>query len=97
MKTPQELLKERKERIRKAVALEKTDRTPVVTLADGFCATHMGVKLSEFCSSLKASNKVMVESIRDMGPGFILASGCAVPVNAKIENVKAMIAAATGK
>ncbi|WP_186451085.1 hypothetical protein [Sporomusa sp. KB1] len=50
MKPPQELLKERKERIRKAAALEKTDRTPVVTLADGFCATHMGVKLSEFCS-----------------------------------------------
>jgi hypothetical protein len=36
MKAPQELLNERKERIRKAVALEKPDRTPVVTLADGF-------------------------------------------------------------
>ena len=67
MKTPQELLQERKERIRKAVALEQTDRTPVVTLADGFCATHMGVKLSDFCSSLKASNKVMVDSIKELG------------------------------
>ncbi|WP_245692730.1 uroporphyrinogen decarboxylase family protein [Sporomusa acidovorans] len=35
--------------------------------------------------------------IKDMGTGFILASGCAVPVNAKVENVKAMIAAANGK
>jgi uroporphyrinogen-III decarboxylase len=35
--------------------------------------------------------------IKDMGQGFILASGCTVPPNAKSENVKAMIAAATGK
>ena len=35
--------------------------------------------------------------IQDMGPGFILASGCGIPPNAKLENVKAMISAATGK
>lgn len=36
--------------------------------------------------------------IEDLGPdGFILAVGCCVPLNAKPENVKAMIAAATGK
>lgn len=35
--------------------------------------------------------------IKDMGTGFILSSGCDIPANAKIENVKAMIAAATGK
>ncbi|MCL6477288.1 MAG: uroporphyrinogen decarboxylase [Peptococcaceae bacterium] len=36
--------------------------------------------------------------IEDLGPnGFILHSGCDVPFNAKIENVRAMIAAATGK
>lgn len=29
--------------------------------------------------------------------GFIMAAGCCVPVNAKLENVKAMICAATGK
>jgi uroporphyrinogen-III decarboxylase len=34
--------------------------------------------------------------IKDMGPGFILSSGCSVPPNAKVENVKAMIAAANG-
>ncbi|WP_411679110.1 uroporphyrinogen decarboxylase family protein [Clostridium thailandense] len=35
--------------------------------------------------------------INDLGPsGFILASGCDIPYNAKPENVKAMIAAATG-
>ncbi|HWR08791.1 uroporphyrinogen decarboxylase family protein [Sporomusa sp.] len=36
--------------------------------------------------------------ITDLGPdGFILAVGCCTPLNAKPENVKAMIAAATGK
>jgi len=33
-----------------------------------------------------------------LGPeGFILHSGCDIPVNARLENVHAMIAAATGK
>ncbi|MCL6477879.1 MAG: uroporphyrinogen-III decarboxylase [Peptococcaceae bacterium] len=67
MKSNQELLKERVERVHKAIALEKPDKTPVVLLADAFCATHMGVKLSDFCSSLQYSNKVMVESIKDLG------------------------------
>jgi uroporphyrinogen-III decarboxylase len=35
--------------------------------------------------------------IRDIGPGLILSSGCSLPPNAKVENVKAMIAAATGR
>ncbi len=38
------------------------------------------------------------ELIRDMGPnGFILHSGCDIPADAKLENVQAMVAAATGK
>jgi hypothetical protein len=36
--------------------------------------------------------------IKDLGPsGYILSSGCDIPSNAKPENVKAMISAATGK
>jgi uroporphyrinogen-III decarboxylase len=35
--------------------------------------------------------------IRELGPeGFILHSGCDIPANAKLENVRAMVAAATG-
>ncbi len=35
--------------------------------------------------------------IRELGPeGFILQSGCDIPANAKLENVQAMVAAATG-
>ncbi|WP_094603112.1 hypothetical protein SPSIL_051960 [Sporomusa silvacetica DSM 10669] len=67
MKSNAELLQERKERLKKAIALEKTDRTPVIPIADAFCAQHLGVKLSDFCSSLKRSNQVMVESIKALG------------------------------
>jgi uroporphyrinogen-III decarboxylase len=36
--------------------------------------------------------------IKEIGPsGFILAQACFVPANAKVENVKAMVAAASGK
>jgi len=36
--------------------------------------------------------------VREIGPGgFILAAGCSAPPNAKPENIKAMICAATGK
>ncbi len=36
--------------------------------------------------------------VNNLGPkGFILAVGCCVPLNAKVENIKAMISAATGK
>ena len=36
--------------------------------------------------------------IRELGPeGFILQSGCDIAANAKLENVRAMVAAATGK
>ncbi|MDF2569925.1 MAG: methylcobalamin:coenzyme methyltransferase [Sporomusa sp.] len=67
MKTNQELLNERISRVQKAIALEKPDRTPVVIQTDGFCATHMGVKMSEFCSSLERSNEVMLESAKALG------------------------------
>lgn len=48
MKTAQELYQERITRLRKAIALEKPDRTPVMAWADGFCANYLGVKMSEY-------------------------------------------------
>lgn len=45
-------------------------------------------KVHDYCTKL----------IREIGPeGFILHSGCDIPINAKLENVKAMIAAAHGQ
>jgi hypothetical protein len=39
-----------------------------------------------------------VKLIKEIGPtGFMLGQGCDIPMNAKLENVKAMVAAATGK
>jgi uroporphyrinogen-III decarboxylase len=36
--------------------------------------------------------------IQGIGPdGFILGQGCDIPFNAKVDNVKAMVSAATGK
>jgi len=36
--------------------------------------------------------------IRELGPeGFILHSGCDIPMDAKLPNVRAMVAAATGR
>nr|WP_320130923.1 uroporphyrinogen decarboxylase family protein [uncultured Holophaga sp.] len=67
MKTNAELLAERKERIRKAVALEQPDKTPVVLLMDAFCAKHMGAPMDKFGQSLRYSNEVMVESMKDLG------------------------------
>lgn len=42
--------------------------------------------------------KYSTKLINEIGPsGYILSSGCDVPFNAKPENVRAMISAATGK
>lgn len=67
MKTTQELLLERKTRVNKAIALEKTDRTPLILMMDAFCAKHVGVKMADFCKNLKASNAVMLESAKRLG------------------------------
>lgn len=53
MKNGEELYNEHLDRYMKTVELEKTDRTPVMFNVDSFCARHMGVKLSDFVSSLQ--------------------------------------------
>ncbi|EGO62522.1 uroporphyrinogen decarboxylase family protein [Acetonema longum] len=67
MKTNQELLQERKDRLKKAITFQKTDRTPVILTGDAFCARHVGMKLSEFCSDMKASHRAIFASIRALG------------------------------
>ena len=67
MKAAPELLKERVERLKKALAIEKTDRTPVILMADGFCARHMGYKLADLCQGIKKGNQIMVESVKALG------------------------------
>ncbi|SDE31255.1 uroporphyrinogen decarboxylase family protein [Sporomusa acidovorans] len=67
MKTPQELLQERKERLKKTIAFEQTDRTPVIIAGDAVFARHVGMKLSEFVSNMKASHQAILSSFKDLG------------------------------
>lgn len=67
MKTTQEILDERVDRLKKTIALEKTDKTPFILMADAFCAKHMGAKLSDMCKSSKKANEIMVNSVKALG------------------------------
>ncbi len=67
MKTAAELLQERTERLKKAITLEKADRTPIILTADAFHANQMGVKLSDFCLNVKTSHETMFKSIQHLG------------------------------
>lgn len=67
MKTVQQLLQERTERLKKTIAFEKTDRTPVILTGDAVFAKHVGMKLSEFCSNMKASHEAIFASFKDLG------------------------------
>ncbi len=67
MANASKLYEERLERILATVRLEKTDRVPVVPLGDSFCARHLGVKLSEFCTQPPLSNQVILKSFTSLG------------------------------
>ena len=67
MKSSQELLDERRVRIRNAVALESVDRTPVVLLSDAFFARQVGVKMADFCKTLQSSNLAIAEGCKQLG------------------------------
>jgi uroporphyrinogen-III decarboxylase len=67
MASTQELLEEKKRRIRAAVALEKPDRVPVVPLGDSFAARMTGVKLSEFATDPVLAYKTMINAFTSLG------------------------------
>jgi phage pi2 protein 07 len=67
MKTAQQLLQERTERLRKTIAFEKTDRVPVFLNGDAFFARHVGMKLSDFCATMQASHQAIFDSFKDFG------------------------------
>ena len=84
MSTAQALLKERTERVVKTIALEKTDRTPVIHMGDSFAAAHMGVTMKELCSSFRRSNEIMLNSLKAFGDfdgaNFAFAGGAVFPL-----------------
>jgi hypothetical protein len=66
---PGEAYGRRLARLKAAVALEKPDRTPVISWSDGFCANHVGAPMSRFSSDLLYSGEVTARSF-ELLPGF---------------------------
>lgn len=67
MKDRKALYSERLERYAKAINLEKTDRTPVIIMADSFCARYKGVKLADFVSDLELSFQTILDTVNELG------------------------------
>lgn len=67
MVSTSDLLEQRKNRIRAAIALEKPDRVPVVPLGDSFAARVAGVKLSEFCTKPDVAYQTMMQVFTSLG------------------------------
>lgn len=67
MKTGQELYNEHFNRLKIALDMGIPDRTPVVLFADSFCAKHMGFSMKEFCSDIELSNKIILDSMKQLG------------------------------
>ncbi|HEY3424599.1 MAG TPA: uroporphyrinogen decarboxylase family protein [Negativicutes bacterium] len=84
MKTNKELLQERTERVKKAIALENPDKTPVILSGDAFCANHMGVKLSDYVTTPKKTHEIILNSLKELGnvdaTGTVFTAVNAVPL-----------------
>jgi len=70
MNTPEGLLQERRTRLEKTIRLEKTDRTPVILMADTFMARTIGRKAAELCLGVDASSDIMSEGAAALGHGL---------------------------
>lgn len=75
MKTNQELYNERLIRFKKAIALEKADKTPMQLNAEAFCAKQMGVKLSEFCINAELSITTIINCLNILGDVDVMDKG----------------------
>lgn len=64
------LFQERMNRIRKAVALQRPDRVPVVLEYAGFAARVTGTPMPEFLLDLKRSVEVMIQAYRKVTEGL---------------------------
>ncbi|MCR4436860.1 MAG: uroporphyrinogen decarboxylase family protein [Clostridiales bacterium] len=67
MKTGQELYNEHLNRIKTAVAMKKTDRTPVMLHAGAFCVRYAGGKLSDLVKNLEYGQELVLKGLQAMG------------------------------
>jgi hypothetical protein len=69
-KTPQELYKERGQRVEDAIAMKKPDRVPVIPLFGSFASAHAGIsrrdELYDLEKSYDANLKVTIDLQPDM-------------------------------
>lgn len=65
--TNSELYQERKERVAKTVALEKTDRTPVVLEFSAFAARVQNMTVAEYVSNSLTSAEAMIKTVEKAG------------------------------
>ena len=74
-----ELLKERKDRILKAVALEKPDRIPLVLEYSGFAAYATKTEIADFISSPSKATETMIQAYKLIGGGDAINYGTFSP------------------
>jgi uroporphyrinogen-III decarboxylase len=74
-----ELLKERRDRILKAVALEKPDRIPVVLEYSGFAAYATKTEIADFISSPAKATETMIQAYKLIGGGDAINYGTFSP------------------
>ena len=56
-------------RLKAALALEKPDRTPVISNSDTFCVNHLGASMARFSTEPVYSAEVIMRSFAAL-PGF---------------------------
>lgn len=64
MQNVQEIFIEKITRIKKAVALEKTDRIPTMIMLDAFCCKHVGASMARFSSDMFYQGEVIASSLK---------------------------------
>lgn len=75
MKSNEELYNERLIRFKKAIALEKSDKTTMQFNAEAFCAKQMGVKLSDFCVNAELSITTIINCLNLLGDVDVMDKG----------------------
>ncbi|MCR4437400.1 MAG: uroporphyrinogen decarboxylase family protein [Clostridiales bacterium] len=90
MKSNQELYNERLTRFKKAIALEKPDKTPMQWDGDAFCANLMGVKLSEFAVNPELSISTLIRSMNELGDVDVVDVGATYAPFVGVNNLSKM-------
>jgi len=73
------LLEQRRQRVFKTIALEKTDRTPVVLEYSGFAAGAIGARLGDYVKDLPTATDMMIQAWDRVGGADAMEYGTYIP------------------